>query len=458
MYINQTIKNILCQVRDNAAKKDIVATLSCHHEKSHLMRIGNNSVSLNTSEELTRLDLEVINGRKQGTHTQMGNITSIEYVEKALQVAIDKAAMSKPNDYDPIISVVEKTLTQSDQYDEELENIDPEFKADSYKQIFDKLGDQYNFSGSWSSGSTELFLTTTANTNEMYHKCTDQLFNIVLKHPKKYWELSETQTGWKKSDFSADIAIKELKKYLTIYENHDGYQVKPDNYTVAFGPQAIAEVLRMAVWTGCFGRTYEEKRGWTANNKLGDKILGDNIIVNDDPENTYTFKFKFDMSGKLRKTFPLIKNGLLSNLMYDSVTAAKYKKEPTGHDINGSSMVLATGSGTEDIFEELKNYDKVLYIPALHYLNLPNISKGIFTGSSRFNALLLEKGKIISPILSSRITDTFQNVFGNLTSISEKAVSINLSNTYGRRSPVACSVPSYIVSEGVKITDCADSF
>ena len=32
------------------------------------MRIGNNSVSLNTSEALTRLDIEVINGRRTGIH------------------------------------------------------------------------------------------------------------------------------------------------------------------------------------------------------------------------------------------------------------------------------------------------------------------------------------------------------------------------------------------------------
>ena len=101
---------------------------------------------------------------------------------------------------------------------------------------------------------------------------------------------------------------------------------------------------------------------------------------------------------------------------------------------------------------------KILCIPALHYLNLPNANKGIFTGGSRFNALLIEDGEIISPIFSTRITDSFQNVFKNVSVISKKPDSINLSNTYGRRSPVATSVPSYIVAQNVKITDCAESF
>jgi predicted Zn-dependent protease len=91
-------------------------------------------------------------------------------------------------------------------------------------------------------------------------------------------------------------------------------------------------------------------------------------------------------------------------------------------------------------------------------MNIPSRSKGIFTGSSRFNAVLVEDGKIVSPIFSSRVTDSFQNVLGNVKVISSVSESVNGSNTYGRRTPVAMNVPSYIVSEGVKITDSADSF
>jgi len=135
-----------------------------------------------------------------------------------------------------------------------------------------------------------------------------------------------------------------------------------------------------------------------------------------------------------------------------------YKKKPTGHNLGGMSISLNTGDGDASILKAVKGLGTVLYIPALHYINLPNQSKGIFTGSSRFNAVLVKNGKIVSPIFSTRITDTFQSVFGNVKIISGESVSVNLSNTYGRRSPVAASVPSYIVTEGIKITDCADSF
>ncbi len=178
-------QEIICAVRARAAGRGINASFSLHCEKSHLMRIGNNSVSLNTSEHLTRLDIEVINGRRTGSHTQMGDVTSEEYVEKALQVAVDKAAVASEKDYQPLSVVLDATVSENNQYDHALEHLDPAFKADAYQQIIDNVGEEYNFSGSWSSGSMELFLTSTANEHTMHHYATDQDFNVVLKHPQK---------------------------------------------------------------------------------------------------------------------------------------------------------------------------------------------------------------------------------------------------------------------------------
>lgn len=452
------IKKIFEEARKEAVKQKVQANISYHSEKSHLMRIGNNSVSLNTSENLTRLDISVTIGRKQGTHTQMGEITSAKYVIDALMIAVNKAKNSLDLDFTPLKEVIEENFVQKDQYDKKLEKLDPAFKMESYKMIIETVGEQYNYSGSWSSGSTEHFFMTTENENSAYHIVTDQLFNIVLKHPEKKWELSSSQTGWKKTDFKASKTIKEFQKLLPVYENHKGFKVKPGKYTVVLGSAAVAEVMEMALWTGFYGRTYEEKRGWTSKNKSGDKILGSNISLSDDPENPDTFRFNFDMSGRKRKKFILCKDGKLKNIMYDPQTAAMYKKKPTGHNIGGTSIVVDTGKGEKSLLKAVKEMGTVLYIPALHYINLPNASKGIFTGSSRFNAVLIKNGKVVSPIFSSRITDNFQSVFGNVKLISSESVSFNESNTYGRRSPVAMSVPSYMVCEKVKITDCADSF
>ncbi len=456
--INQNIKEILRQARDYAKTLNVKVHFMYHYEKSHLMRIGNNSVSLNTSEELTRLDIYVLDGKKSGSHTQLGDITSLEYVKEAVNIAVDKAKLSKPKDYQPLTFEIEDNFDETMQVDDTIINLNSKFKADNYMKIIESVGEEYNYSGSWSSGCTEVFIISTEGNNEAFNRTTDYLFNVVLKHPEKKWEISESQTGYELSHFDIDKAIYNLKSLVNIYENNEGKQIKSGKYTVMFGKQAIAELLMMAVWTGFEGMGFEEKRSWLAQNKFGDKILSEKISIIDDPRNDDTFRSFFDLNGKKRDKFELISNGIFKNILYSSKAAAKFDKSPTGHDTMRLSISLQPGNDGSDPIAETKGMGKVLYIPALHYINLPNPSQGIFTGSSRFNALLVEDGKIISPIFSSRVTDCFQQVFGNVKKLSSSTESVNLSNSYSRRSPFGFSVPKFIISGDVKITDCAESF
>ena len=62
---------------------------------------------------------------------------------------------------------------------------------------------------------------------------------------------------------------------LSVYENNEGIKLEPGSYKVAFGADAIADIMAMAAETGFNGRAYEEKQGWTTNAKLGDQILSE---------------------------------------------------------------------------------------------------------------------------------------------------------------------------------------
>lgn len=453
--LSEKIKNAVTGARDSAAHRNISASIHVHHENSHLMRIGNNSVSLNTSEELTRFDIEVISGRKKGTHTHLGEINSAEKLFELVLKVADKAENSSEMDYQPVLTEITENIDLSKQYDPALESLNPSVKEQVYSSIISSCGEQYNYSGSWSSGSTETFLATTASSCTARVLLTDQQFTCVLKHPEKLWELADWQTGWRADDVTAESSTAEFKKLLPLYENIQGFKVEPGKYKVVFGPEALGDLLPMAVWTGCAGRSWEMKMGWTADNQIGDSILSEKVTVLDNPSDPNVFADPLSDSGVPTRLIPMVEKGKMAALMYDRNTASKYGKEATA---NAGCLAMQTGDGPENFLDAVKDLDRVLYIPAIHYMNLPNMSKGIFTGSSRFSAVLVEKGRIVSPIFSSRITDQFQTVFGKVLAVSSKSVSSNRSNTYGRRNPSAVSIPSWILVDDVKITDCADSF
>ena len=106
-----------------------------------------------------------------------------------------------------------------------------------------------------------------------------------MKDPEKRWELRHDQTGWRAADFDAERSIASFRSLLPVYESNGGVQVEPGSYTVLLGAEALSEIIAMAAWTGLSGRGWEEKMGWTSNNAPGDKILGDNITLVDDPDN-----------------------------------------------------------------------------------------------------------------------------------------------------------------------------
>lgn len=456
--LEKRVRNAIRRVRDSAADRGVQAAFTLHREDSHLMRIGNSSVSLSTSERLTRLDVHVVDGRREGSHTQMTEITSADVVEAALETARAKARVGAEKDYQPLLPEVRQSIEEEPQLDPEVTGLDPAVKADGYGEIFRGAGEEFNYSGSWSSGMTEIYLTSTANGNEAYHRGTDWKFSVVLKHPEEKWELQHGQTGWRADGFDPQLSVDSFRGYLPVYSGNSGVKVEPGEYTVLFGAEALADIAAMAAFTGLSGRMWEEKLGWTSGSDVEDSVMGENVTLVDDPTSDLTFRMGFDGGGMVRRPFTAVEKGVMKNLFYDLATAAKYGREPTGHDTGSPSLVLHCGQGPEDPLEAVRDLGKVLYIPALHYMNMPSMARGIFTGSSRFSATMVEDGEITGPIFSTRITDTFQNVLGSMRTLSSAAVSQNQSNTYARRSPRAMGVPSYAVVEGVKITDCADSF
>jgi predicted Zn-dependent protease len=458
--LEQRIRSLLLDARDYARKNGLNAEFSFHRERSSLIRLGNSAIALSTSEELSRLDVTVQEGRRLGSWTLTADITSLDQLKTALSRAAENCRNSLAKDYDPIFGQVQEPVDDTTGFDPRLETLSPGVKAELFARVISTLKPRgnYDFSGSWTSGSTEMYYITTANDNEAYRKLTDGRLVIVLKEQMKKWELAVEKSQKRADEFSAEQVIQEFESLLPIYERHPGYKTEIGNQRVLFGPQAIAQLVSLCIWGGFFGRSYEEGRAFTSKNRFGDKLFSEQITIIDDPTNPDVFQMPFDFNGVRRRPFPLVEKGIFRNVCYDSQTAAKYRKQPTGHDLNNWDLVLTPGTGPADLAPALELAGDALYIPHLHYVHLPDPTRGIFTGSSRFNALLIRNGKPVAPLFSSRITDSILNVFNNVIALASASVAQNESSTYERRSPEAISVPRWLLCDDVRISDVADSF
>ncbi|MEO0108755.1 MAG: metallopeptidase TldD-related protein [candidate division WOR-3 bacterium] len=457
--LESRIRDILGSVRDYARRQGINAEFTFHREHSGLIRLGNSAVALSTSEHLTRLDVVVQAGRRTGAYSLNADITTEAQVHQALERARENCAASPEKDYQPIFGVVEASIDDTSGFDPRLEAL-AEAKTELCAQVVETLKPRgnYDFSGSWSSGSTEIYLVTTANDHEAYRRLTDGRLVLVLKERAKKWELSVEQSGKDVDAFSAARAIQEFEELLPVYERNPPFRASLGSQRAVFGPQAISQLVMIALYSGFNGRGWEEKRVFTADKKPGDRVFADSVTLADDPDDPCVFRMPFDLKGRRRQRFVLCEHGIFRGLVYDAATAAKYGKAPTGHDADTTDLVFAPGTGPSGISAGRRLAGDALYIPHLHYIHMPNPAQGLMTGSSRFNALRIAGGEFVAPMLSTRITDSIANILSNVVAVAPKPVMANVSGTYGRRAPEAMSVPEYLVCDNVRISDVADSF
>lgn len=454
------LRDTLLSARRSARQQGINAEFSLHRERSNLIRLANSAVALATFEELTRLDITVQDGRRVGSYSLLAGTLTAEQVSACLAQARENCAAALPKEYDPIFGCVQKNFDDSRGFDPALEELAPETKSSLCARVIDTIGhkDRYTFSGSWSTGSTELYYITTANDNEAYRRLTDGRLALVLKHQQERWELQVELTQKRAGEFTAEDAIAGFERLLPVYESNAPHRPALGRQRVLFGPQAIAQLLHLTLWSGFNGRSWEEKRAFTARNQPGDRLFSELVTICDDPDNPDVFSMPFDLNGRHRQRFTLVEKGIFKALCYDSSAAARYNRQPTGHDIESLDLVLGAGSGGAGLDAALKLAGDALYIPHLHYIHLPDITKGTVTGSSRFNAMLIKDGRFAAPLLSSRITDSLPHILSNVVQLSSRSVSQNESSTYGRRSPEAYSVPEWLLCDNVRISDVADSF
>ncbi|MBN2465148.1 hypothetical protein JXD38_05955 [candidate division WOR-3 bacterium] len=458
--LEKRIRDLLLEARDKARKQKLDAEFNFHRERSSLIRLGNSSVALSTFEELSRLDVVVQEGRKSGAYSLTSDITSSAQLDEALAIAATNCKAALAKDYEPIFGVVEEAVDDSTGFDPALETLSPVAKTELCKKVVDavKPMGKYDFSGSWSSGSTEMYYISTANDKEAFRRLTDGRFTMVLKEQEKKWELQAERTQKKSGDFTADDVIAEFKAMLPVYEKNPGYKTSIEHQRVMFGPEAVSELLGLSIWGGFIGRMWEEKRAFTSNLKPGDRLFPEGVTIADDPTNPNVFGMPFDLKGHRRHPRVICDKGILKEILYDSATAARYKRQPTGSDLGNDDFCMSGGTAPAGIDAGRKLAKDALYIPQLHYIHMPDPTKGMFTGSSRFNARLIKDGEFTAPLLSSRVTDTIPSVFKGIVAISSRTIPWNVSSTYDRRSPTAMSIPEYIICDNVRISDVADSF
>jgi PmbA protein len=461
--MQEQIIQTLQDLRRYALGKGFEIELLYHEEDSYLMRFANSAISLNTNEHLIRLEVTAYSGRRRASYSLITNLDKVNEMKSGIDTAAGMVEHAQPLNYQPTIPTFSESFADESGWDAALAGVSSAEKLAYFNQAAKGLeSGEIKLSGIFSSGTNTLAQVTTRSEHSQFFKTSDAQVSLVLSHAKLKWEVTAEQSAQKKADLDPDALQRELAFLVKHYQDDAPEQIPLGRYDIVFGSAAIAEMLRFMNFIGYNGGSMKRGFSFLAEDQVGKKIFSEKFNLVDDPGRLETYPFKRDLTGMVRKSWPIVDKGLFLGFVWYQDDADEFGAQPTGHTVLHKSLVLGGGHREVALLEQLVGQPRqrdLLYIPFLHYINIVNPSKGILTGSSRFGDLLLKKdGSVLVPY-NVRLTQSLLDIFGDrMAWLSKSTLAYNTSQSYGARNPSAILVPSFMQVNDLEISHSNSSY
>jgi predicted Zn-dependent protease len=252
-----------------------------------------------------------------------------------------------------------------------------------------------------------------------YHRGTAAAFRVSA--------LSGTAGGWaaRESRRAADIdgaalAARAVEKAL---RSRDPQTWEPGRYTVVLEPAAVADLLQEMAWISFGALLVQEGRSFLAG-KLGQRVMGENVTLRDDPYHPLHRSAPFDSEGMPTQPVTIIERGFAKSPVYDRRTAAKEGRESTGHALPipntlgpvARNLVLEGGGETLDSL--IAGVDRGLLVTRVWYTNVVDPGTVTITGMTRDGLFAIEKGRVTHAVRNFRFNQSVIQLLGQVEAMS----------------------------------------
>jgi PmbA protein len=389
-------------------------------QQEGLTRFGNNVVSQHIETRNTELVIRVQSGRRQGCAScnQFDRTTLERTVRKAAEIAAVQPEdpvllpFPGPQEYRPLSQYFPATLAVS-----------PDEKVDRIRRALEPCKKKKTTAAGIFTHGMQAAGVANSNGLLAYHASTSAGFSVTV--------MAKDSSGW------ADATQKNIQdihpEHLTAVALQKALAARnpkglpPGEYDVILEPAAVAELLLFMAWEGFGAVPYLEGRSFVSG-KLGQKVLGDTIVITDDVYHPETIGLNFDYEGMPRRRVVLADHGVVKAVVHDRRTAKEAGTESTGHALaqpntNGPMPLNLTLSGGDaSVDEMIAGTDRGLLITHFHYTNILDPVPLMITGMTRDGVFLVQKGKIKHPVKNFRFTESVVKAFNQVEALGREAV------------------------------------
>jgi PmbA protein len=387
-------------------------------EDQALTRFANNAIHQNVAERVTHLSVRpVIDGRTARASTNRLDDDSIRaVVDEAIAITRlcepdpSLPALAEPAEYRDVKRRFEATARAT-----------PEERALAAAEAIRVVEDAgQTAAGIYSTGETAFALMNSRGVSVMHEESMAR-FSITA--------MGADSSGWAKASacYHGDLDPVQLavtaSRKATL--SHAPRVVPAGRYTVVLEPAAVLDLAGQMF--GDFSATAIRDGRSFLNDRIGQRVFGDNITIYDDVWHRGQSGAPFDGEGVPRKRLTLVEHGVVREIAYSREAAATAGVQPTGHGFPvpnelgeaPTNIVIAGGASTVD--EMVKSTPRGILVTRLWYIREVDPYEKIFTGMTRDGTFWIEDGRVVAGVRNFRFNESLIEMLSKVEMLSAPA-------------------------------------
>lgn len=428
MFDQQKTQEILQRAKKLTSADDI--ELIVGGGRSALTRFANNTIHQNVAEEGVVISVRtVIDGKTARATT---NKTDDDSLRRTIKAAEDLTRVQQ-RDPDLLPMASPKDLPQApsnapSRHFAATADITPEDRAAGVGKIVDTAKkNNLVTAGIYSTSDTFEALVNSRGVNA-FHSQTSVEISITM--------LAGDSSGWQKAN-SPDVASLDPAHLADVAarkarESANPVELAPGKYTVILEPAAALDLVGFMFYDFGAQAVLDERSFLT--NRIGTKLFGENITIEENAYHPLQSGAQFDGEGVPRQAVTLVENGVIRNLVYARGNVPKMRASEmaskvgevkvTGHgfalpnDMGDAPMNIVfdgppAGQG-QTVEQMIAGTERGILVTRCWYIREVEPYEKILTGMTRDGTFLVENGKIKAGIRNFRFNQSLVHMLNNV--------------------------------------------
>jgi PmbA protein len=376
-----------------------------------LTRFANNTIHQNVAEQSLSVSVRtVFDGRTARATTNKTDDDSLARVVAASATL----ARSQPRNPDLLPMPGRQKYSKVARYFESTAHATPADRARAVARVA-KMAElnKQTAAGIYTTGATQFAI---ANTKGLFasHRQTRAEFSITILEPDS--------SGWAKANaphlslIDPDVLARSASEKSAA--SRQPREAPPGAWTVILEPAAVLDLVGFLFYD--FAGTAVMDQRSCFNNRMGKRLMGENIILHDDVYHPLQSGAPFDGEGIARQKVLLVEKGVPRNLVYARATAKKMKAKSTGHGMSlpneygEAPLNLVFSGGSSSVDEMVRSTERGILVTRLWYIREVDPYEKVLTGMTRDGTFLVQDGRVAGGVRNFRFNQSILEMLSNV--------------------------------------------